>query len=536
MYQRRTSRFMRRPTGRAAPLRELPPELVRRIDADPSFQVMTADLQQWIDPYTGKSVPASLSRAQAAREYLLENEQLWKGGQEPLPLARLEYERWRLDLIRLLPLEPRLRIFGRDGTWLNPYTGEFAATITRDDGKITLHTVSQMAEHLCLSPAARSGRMLEMRDLVDRAKGQSRAASTTSVFARPRPLDEAMEKASNVQRNMLPDLPSIDGFALAVHYAAHHGVSGDFYDAVTLPDGRVLLAIGDVSGHGMQAALVVATALKTLRFVARQGGGLIDVLARFNDEVKGDLLPGQFITLFAAALDPRTGEVACVRAGHHPALLVNAASDTIMRRVGKTGMAIGLAHGRLFAATLREERFALTPGDVLIQYTDGLTEAQDGNEREYGDARLCGSVLTHLEEGAQRLVDGIAEDVSRFAGGPAGDDIAILALAAIAPRAAQPIGRDDTDADGRLDGGAIDAVRLEATVLDATTPAGDTAPADAFPSADPPAAGSPLVDAPDHAGMPDDLRPPSERVRATGSVARADSPHETGEIEAPASA
>src|SRR4051812_22974124 len=161
MYSRRNRSFPRRTTSvRAVAARELPPEILRRVDADPSFQVMTLDLQIWIDPYTGKAVPASLGRAQAAREYLLDNDKLWKT-QEPLPLARLEYERWRLDLIRLLPLEPRLRMFGRDGGWLNPYNGEFISSITRDEGKITLHTVSLMAEALCLTPAARGGRLLE---------------------------------------------------------------------------------------------------------------------------------------------------------------------------------------------------------------------------------------------------------------------------------------------------------------------------------------------------------------------------------------
>lgn len=417
--------------------RILAPELVRRIDNDPVFQVMTSDQQHWIEPYGGKAIPASLGRAQAAREFLLGNE-IWKQ-QQPLPLARLEYERWRLDLIRMLPLEPRLRIFSRDGHWLNPYTGDFANGITRDEGKISLRTVSEIAEHLCLTPAARSGRMLETHLLVHKAKEGSQR-STTAIFAKPQVLDEAMEKARSVQQNMLSNLPKLDGFELAVHYKAHHGVSGDFYEALTLPDGRILLVIGDVSGHGMQAALVVATALKTLRFIARDSSDVMTLLTRFNDEIKVDLIPGQFITMFAGALDPRTGALACVRAGHHPGLIVNLGQESILRRLGRPGMAIGLAPGRVFSATLREDTLDLMPGDVLVQYTDGLTEAMSPDERPYGEARLYGSVLAHIEESPQALVDGIAEDVSRFANGPVGDDITILALIALAPRAAEPIG------------------------------------------------------------------------------------------------
>ena len=135
---------------------------------------------------------------------------------ELLYLRWLHYLRQHLEFIELL------RVF-RHGLWLNPYTGEFAQAITRDEGKISLRTVSQIAELLCLTPAARSGRLLETHALVHKAKEGSHR-STTSIFAKPKILDEAMEKASSVQQNMLADLPELDGFELAVHYKAHHGV------------------------------------------------------------------------------------------------------------------------------------------------------------------------------------------------------------------------------------------------------------------------------------------------------------------------
>jgi serine phosphatase RsbU (regulator of sigma subunit) len=435
MYNRRTTnRHVRRSTSTrvgTAVTPTLAPEISRRVDIDPAFQIMTSDRQRWIDPFTGRSVPASLGRVAAAREYLLENEQVWRNGQPTLSIARLEYERWRLDLIQLLPNEPRLRVFGRDGSWLNPYTGIFVPSITREDGRISLKTVSKIALHLSQQPAARTGKMLEPRQLLELVRLAGNKAGITSTTLKP--LDEAMEKASNVQRKMLPDLPILDGFVLAVHYKAHHGVSGDFYDIITLPDGRVMIVIGDVSGHGMQAALVVATALKTLRFVARSRGELPELLSRFNDEMKADLIPGQFITLFAATLDPNTCEMRCVRAGHHPALLINMEKEAMVRRLGKSGMAIGLSQGAIFSQTLREERFTLQPGDVLLQYTDGLVEAMGSDERQYGEARLCASILTYLELAPQQLVDGIAADVSRWANGPVGDDLTILTLAALVP-------------------------------------------------------------------------------------------------------
>ncbi len=240
-----------------------------------------------------------------------------------------------------------------------------------------------------------------------------------------------MVRASNVQRQMLPELPTLERFAVAVHYAAHHGVSGDFYDFLTLPDGRLLMVVGDVSGHGLQAALVVATALKTLRFVARSHSSLQDLLSRFNDEIKVDLIPGQFMTLVALALDQRTGEICCIRAGHHPGLLATLSGETILKKVGRTGMAIGLATGRIFSQSLREERLMLQPGDVLLHYTDGLTEAMRPDETAYGEARLYASLLGHIESGTQQLADAIAQDVSDWAGGPVGDDVTVLVLEAL---------------------------------------------------------------------------------------------------------
>lgn len=487
MY-RRTSRHQRRSTtSRIFAPRALPPELLRRVEVDPVFQVMSADQQTWFEPYAGRAIPASLGRTAAAREYLLENETAWRNGQSTLPLARLEYERWRHDLIKLLPTEPRLRIFGRGGAWFDPYAGEFIAGITRDEGKITFRTVSAIALHLAGSERARGGKLLEPKAIADLLRKEI-ARGHAPV------LDEAMAKASTVQRQMLPELPHLDGFAIAVHFRAHHGVSGDFYDCLTLPDGRTLFVIGDVSGHGLQAALVVATALKTLRFVARREGSLAELLVRFNDEIKRDLIPGQFITLAAMALDAATGDISVVRAGHHPGLLVSMQSDAILRRVGKSGMAIGLATGPIFAQTLREERLTLQEGDVLLHYTDGLTEAVSPEGEAYGEGRLYASLLAHFESPPQQFVDAIAEDVSRFSHGPVGDDITILCLAALV--SPEP---------SRDEGGST-----------ATPPPAGAARPATGPEAAPEASAAPGL-------TPDpDLHD--------------DQPSETGEIEAPASA
>jgi hypothetical protein len=436
--------------------RPLPPDLIRRIDADPLFQVMTSDHQNWIDPFTGTPVPASLGRTQAAKEYLFESG-VWRD-KEPLPRSSIETIRWRLELMRLLPIEPRLRIFGRDGRgWLNPFSGELTADINREDGKITVRTVLAMARALSVCPQAQFGRLLDNQTLMARVQSlglNQQGAQKSSTGTGPFPslsggqeLSDDMTRAKNVQQHMLPDLPNIDGFEIAVHYTAHAGVSGDFYDVIKLGDGRLMLFLGDVSGHGMQAALVVATALKTLRFLTRQTSDLVTLLAQFNDELKVDLLPGQFITLFAAMLDPETHHLTCVRAGHHPGLIANPDHNLILRKVGHQGLAIGLMAGKGFVQSLRPEVVSLQPGDVLLQYTDGVTEASDSQQMEFGDSRLFSSFLGHIDHSMQEIVDGIASDVRAYAHGNVADDLTIMALAVFGPE-------EDDGGDPRSDSSA----------------------------------------------------------------------------------
>ncbi|MCS6971171.1 MAG: serine/threonine-protein phosphatase [Planctomycetes bacterium] len=414
--------------------RQLPQDLLRRIDSDPLFQVTTSDGQQWINPYTGQPVPMSREgRTATARQHLADTG-CWRDA-APLPLEQLETERWRLDLMRLMPHEPRLRIFLKDQRgWINPYNGGVVPGIERPDGKVTPRTVWQIAKHLAACPEARTGRMLEMPELLARARahGAAHAQQETSLYQRQPPESEAardLAQAQAVQQHMLADLPRPPGYELAVHLSPHAGVAGDFYEASTLSDGRLFLALGDVSGHGMQAALIVATAIKTLRFVARSTADLHELVARFNDEIKPDLVPGQFITLFAAVLDIPSRTLQCVRAGHQPAILMNLAREDVVRRIGIGGMAIGLASGATFRAALRLSTVQLLPGDVLVQCTDGALEAMNEAGVEFGEARYLASILHHYELSAQELVDGIAADVRSHAQGKGvSDDLTVLAL------------------------------------------------------------------------------------------------------------
>ncbi len=180
---------------------------------------------------------------------------------------------------------------------------------------------------------------------------------------------------------------------------------------------------------------MVASAVKTLRFVLRAEQEPVDIVLACNDELRSDLLPGQFISLFVAVLDPKTHELTAVCAGHHPAILVNPNREQPVQRIGKAGMALGLGDRSLLGRLLKPVTMTLEPGDILTQITDGLLEATDSQRRQWGEARWMASVLKrHDEPAAQALADGVVAELKAFSPPPIVDDLLVLVVALEPPR------------------------------------------------------------------------------------------------------
>ncbi len=434
------------PSPMAAPsyASELPPSLLERLISDPHFLVMSADRTHWICPFTGRAVPVNGNRLAAARAYL-ERSGVWRN-LAPLSSARIDIERWRYDISVRLAHEPRLRLFSRQGLgWINPYDGSLHAKVKLEDGTLTPHTITCMAVILTACPAARLGVMLPQEELMRRYESLQRAGTsdddteehtdTTEVVALDEPIaypesqpqNEDLNQARRVQARSFTDLPSHPHIALGVHFAPCAGVSGDLYHVTLLPDNRLLLMIGDVSGHGVQAALVVAAMLKTLRYVLRSTTDPVEIILACNDELREDLLPGQFISAFFAVIDATAMTLTSLCAGHHPALLVNHRREFPVRRVGRSGMALGLGNRETLTRMLRPVTIPLELGDILVQATDGLLEAFDSEHHEWGEARWMGSTLARSEaETPQQIADGLAHDCHAFTKRAIGDDLTIL--------------------------------------------------------------------------------------------------------------
>lgn len=231
-----------------------------------------------------------------------------------------------------------------------------------------------------------------------------------------------LDAARRIMSRLLPaELPQVAGLGLAAYLAPCQEVAGDLYDARLLPDGRVLLVVGDVSGKGLPAALLVAALLPALRLGAEDCRDLGRLVERVNEQIHASTEALRFATLFLGLLDPQTGLIEYVNAGHNPPLLVQRGGK--MTSLAAVGPPVGMVPGMPYPAS----NCRLEPGQFLFFYSDGLTEAMNGDMDMYGDERLAallgGCVDGTLEDVRQLVLD----DVDSFiAGKPLDDDLTLL--------------------------------------------------------------------------------------------------------------
>jgi sigma-B regulation protein RsbU (phosphoserine phosphatase) len=202
-------------------------------------------------------------------------------------------------------------------------------------------------------------------------------------------LKNDLEIAREIQQSMLPragfKAPGIEAFGMT---RPANTVGGDFYDIVPLPDGRVLLALGDVAGKGSPAALLMALLLAMMRTLIDEGLEGADLVTRLNVQIGRHAPHSRFVTLFVAILNPMTGELSYVNAGQNPPLLRRGNGSYERLRAG--GMALGMFEN----ASYTTGSTTLEPGDVLVMYSDGITEAEDTYDQPFDEA------------GVQTVVDG----------------------------------------------------------------------------------------------------------------------------------
>ncbi len=251
-------------------------------------------------------------------------------------------------------------------------------------------------------------------------------------------LEGEMQLAREIQQAFLPhEQPSLPGWDLKVLWSTAREVGGDFYDYFTLPDGKFGIVVADVADKGMPAALFMTLVRTLVRATVQEGISPHRVLERVNNVILPDAPQGMFVTLVYAVLDIQKGVIQLVNAGHNPPLIWHQAQKKL-RSIPKSGMALGVQEDVLYS----QKKILLTPGDFLILYTDGITEAFSREGQIFGEARfrsLIETTLANLPQtpdatrtDAEYLVETIQRAVREFVGeGLPSDDLTLLVLHSI---------------------------------------------------------------------------------------------------------
>jgi len=223
-----------------------------------------------------------------------------------------------------------------------------------------------------------------------------------------------LEIAYQVQASFLPrTMPDVNGLDIAGMCLPANEIGGDYYDFIRLSDGRLAFVVGDVSGKGIQAAFYMTLVKGVIQTLSTTLDSPCMVMRRLNEVFRRNAPAGTFISAIYGVVDPHTGAFTFARAGHNPAILKRADSAT-PEFLRPTGMAIGFTDGRLFEESITEVSIDLKPGDALVFYTDGFSEAMNSKRELYGDDRLLKKVGQVGLRSASGILRSLTEDVHHF--------------------------------------------------------------------------------------------------------------------------
>ena len=257
-------------------------------------------------------------------------------------------------------------------------------------------------------------------------------ASIADEIARREKLNREIEIAREVQERLFPQrLPEITGLDYFGRCRTALGVGGDYYDFLALPDGKLGVALGDVSGKGIAAALTMASLQASLRADAmRAGNDIGGLITRVNTMVYDASTEDRYATLFYAQYDPATRRLSYVNAGHCPPLLLRCGSGN--GKVEHLNQAGGTVVGLIPECTYQQAEVLLATGDLLVIYTDGFSEAMNPNLEEWGEERLLDAVAGCNGLPAKDAITRIIEAADAYASGaPQSDDMTLVVLRAI---------------------------------------------------------------------------------------------------------
>ena len=240
-------------------------------------------------------------------------------------------------------------------------------------------------------------------------------------------MEEALKLAHDIQMSIVPKIfppfPERNEFDIFATLVPAKEVGGDLYDFFFIDDDHLCFAVGDVSGKGVPASLFMAVTKTLFKATAVNGGTPGEILARLNTEICRNNESCMFVTLFCGILDIRTGQVDYSNGGHNPPYYLHPSGVSLLENTG--GRALGLVERSPYSSG----RMILGPGEALLLYTDGVTEAMDPSDTLYSDQRLERFLDHNRGSSPRQIISDLVSDVRQFAGeAPQSDDITALAL------------------------------------------------------------------------------------------------------------
>ena len=237
-------------------------------------------------------------------------------------------------------------------------------------------------------------------------------------------LEKELQVAREIQRQLLPDAcPKIENFEIAAINISSLEVGGDYYDCIKLNDNKYVITIADVSGKGAPAALLMANLQASLHALVNTDLDIIEITYRINNLIYRNTGFDKFITFFFGVLDVKEKKFTTVNAGHNPPYLFHKDRSFQLFETG------GLILGMMPNIEYESETISLKSGDCVVMFTDGVSEAMNGNEEEFEDKRIQECVLKNFECSAEDIIQSLIDSVKDFSkGAPQSDDITILTM------------------------------------------------------------------------------------------------------------
>jgi serine phosphatase RsbU (regulator of sigma subunit) len=239
-----------------------------------------------------------------------------------------------------------------------------------------------------------------------------------------RRMEEELKVASEIQMRLQPvSPPKLEGWDMTAVSFPCREIGGDYYDYIPRRDGKIALAVGDVSGKGTGAALLMSSVHASVRAQTQTNASISEIMAEINCYIYENSPSNKYLTLFYSVLDPLTGELVYSNGGHNTPFLIRPTGEMV--KLDKGGLPVGLLPDMCYD----EDRVQFHQGDVLVIYSDGITESVNPEDEEFEEARLIEVVKSNLHRSASGIRDRIDEALSRFVGTAAAvDDMTVMII------------------------------------------------------------------------------------------------------------